>query len=60
MSQHPRQPIQNCPICGVAMLGSKSSEHSPRLDTFTCLRCDAVMTLGPTTDPSPRNGNKPG
>jgi hypothetical protein len=39
------------------MLGSKSSEKSARFDTFTCLRCDAVMTVGPSENSGKhRNG----
>jgi hypothetical protein len=29
------------------MLGSKSSENSPRVDTYSCLRCDTVVSFGP-------------
>jgi hypothetical protein len=29
------------------MVGSKSSEDSPRVDTYSCLRCETVMTLAP-------------
>jgi len=46
--------IQHCPICGVAMLASKSNEGSPQFDTFSCLKCDAVMTFA-----SPRGGPAP-
>lgn len=36
------------------MLGSKSSETSPRLDTFTCLKCETVITTTPV--PPKREG----
>jgi hypothetical protein len=45
--QKPRQTVQHCPVCGVAMLGSKSNENSADFDTFTCLTCDTVITLTP-------------
>jgi hypothetical protein len=39
------------------MLGSKSSENSSRvLDTFTCLRCETVMTFGPSPDTQKQGG----
>jgi ferredoxin-like protein FixX len=40
----PRPTIQHCPLCGVAMLGSKSDANSPRFDNFTCLECGTVIS----------------
>ena len=45
MSSPPRPPIKHCPLCGVAMLGSKSSETAPQLDIFSCLKCETVVTF---------------
>jgi hypothetical protein len=39
--------IKHCPICGVAMLASKSKPDSPDFDTFDCLRCNAVISVAP-------------
>jgi hypothetical protein len=50
-SRPPTQVIRHCPLCGVAMLGSKSSETSVEFDTFTCLRCQSVMVLTSSTQP---------
>jgi len=54
MPSQPRPPLQHCPLCGVAMLGSKSDEGSLHFDTFRCLKCETVMTFIP-----PRKGPKP-
>jgi hypothetical protein len=35
------------------MLGSKSSENSPRVDTYSCLRCDTVVSLSPPPPKKP-------
>jgi hypothetical protein len=45
------QSIRHCPVCGVAMLASKSSEDRPDFDTFNCLRCRAVISLAPVPIP---------
>jgi len=39
--------IQHCPLCGVAMLGSRSSEGTPDFDTFACLKCGTTMSFAP-------------
>ena len=39
--------IRRCPICGVAMLASKSRPDSLAFDTFDCLRCDTVISVAP-------------
>jgi hypothetical protein len=44
MSQEPKQ-FQLCPVCGIAMVGSKASDKSAHVDTFTCLRCDTVISM---------------
>jgi hypothetical protein len=44
-------PIRHCPICGVAMLASKSGQDSPDFDTFDCLRCRAVISMAPVRTP---------
>jgi hypothetical protein len=51
----PRPPIQQCPVCGLAMVGSRSDEGNPHLDTFSCLKCETVMTFVPS-----RKDHKPG
>jgi hypothetical protein len=47
MSSSPRPPIKHCPLCGVAMVGSRSTEGVGQFDTFSCLKCDTVITLTP-------------
>jgi Zn-finger nucleic acid-binding protein len=42
-----RPPMKPCPLCGVAMVASKSSVEHERFDIFTCLRCDAVISFEP-------------
>ena len=42
-----RPPMKPCPVCGVAMVASKSSSERERFDIFTCLRCDAVISFEP-------------
>ena len=54
MTSQPRPRIQHCPLCGVAMLGSKSSKESQQFDTFACLRCETTVTFTP-----PPEGSKP-
>ena len=54
MTPQPRHRIQHCPLCGVAMLGSKSSKESQQFDTFACLRCETTVTFAP-----PPEGSKP-
>ena len=54
MTSQPRPRIQHCPLCGVAMLGSKSSKDSQQFDTFACLRCETTVTFAP-----PPEGSKP-
>jgi hypothetical protein len=49
MPAQPRGPIQHCPLCRIAMVGSKSTESSPQLDTFTCLKCETVITTAPSS-----------
>ena len=49
-----RRSLKHCPVCGVAMLASKSRPDSPDFDTFDCLRCDAVISETPVrTTPKP-------
>jgi len=47
MPAHPRPPIQHCPLCGIAMLSSKSDEENAQFDTFSCLNCKTTITLAP-------------
>jgi Zn-finger nucleic acid-binding protein len=39
--------MKTCPLCGIAMVASKSSAEHERFDIFTCLRCDAVISFEP-------------
>ena len=53
-----RPTLRTCPLCRVAMLGSKSREDLAGDDTFTCLRCDTVLTYAadkPGTSAQPKS-----
>jgi DNA-directed RNA polymerase subunit M/transcription elongation factor TFIIS len=47
MPVSPRPPIRHCPLCGLAMISSKSDEKSANFDTFACLNCNTVISLTP-------------
>ena len=47
MASKPPPPIRHCPVCGTSMLGSKSSQSSPDFDTYSCLKCETVITNAP-------------
>jgi len=47
MSAQSRPPIRHCPLCGIAMVSSKSDEQSAQFDTFSCLNCKTVISLAP-------------
>ena len=34
-----------CPVCGTAMVASKSDAQRAQDDIFSCLNCDFVLTL---------------
>jgi len=55
MAERPRS-IKHCPVCGVAMLASKSSQDRPDFDIFDCLRCEAVIKLTPFRTKSGSSG----
>jgi hypothetical protein len=40
----PRSPIRHCPICGIAMLASKSRDDLANFDRFECLTCHTVVS----------------
>ena len=45
MPHNARLPVRHCPLCGVAMQGSKSAEHLPKLDRFECLSCGTLVEV---------------
>jgi hypothetical protein len=47
MSAQSRPPILHCPLCGIAMVSSKSDEQNAQFDTFSCLNCKTVISLAP-------------
>jgi predicted RNA-binding Zn-ribbon protein involved in translation (DUF1610 family) len=47
--------LENCPVCGKAMILSKSQEEVVEFDTFTCPRCEIVVRLAP---PSRESNNQ--
>jgi hypothetical protein len=62
----PRATIRTCPLCGIAMQGSKSKESLPTFDTFKCQICDTTIreiktNKGVSSGISPSGGHrKPG
>jgi len=36
---------KRCPLCGLAMLASRSRPDSNRFDIFQCLHCETVVDL---------------
>jgi hypothetical protein len=43
----PLSPVRHCPICGIAMVGSKSREDLAKFDTYQCLTCDTTIRESP-------------
>jgi hypothetical protein len=43
----PARTVRHCPLCGVAMLASKSTPDSADFDTFDCLSCNTKISAGP-------------
>lgn len=55
MASKPPPAIRHCPVCGTSMLGSKSNESSPEFDTYSCLKCETVITSTPPPGKPQRN-----
>jgi len=54
MPVQPRPSVRHCPLCGLAMLSSKSDEHNAEFDTFSCLNCKTVISFtSPPKSPKP-------
>lgn len=51
LNSRPRPPIRPCPVCGIAMLASKSRENLARFDKFECLTCQTVISETQTRSP---------
>jgi hypothetical protein len=45
--------VRNCPLCGIAMIGSKSRDDSQQVDTFSCLKCETVISFVPPASSLP-------
>jgi len=45
---------KRCPLCGVAMLASRSHPERDRFDIFQCLQCDTVIDLSGSATHGPR------
>jgi len=43
LSTPPMPRPKHCPICGLAMLGSRIAPTSADIDRFECLACDLVI-----------------
>jgi C4-type Zn-finger protein len=44
LNLRPHPAIRHCPVCGIAMLASKSREDLPHFDKFECLTCRSVIS----------------
>jgi len=53
----PETPKQ-CPLCGLAMLASRSQPDSDRFDLFQCLRCETVIDLSGSAMRGPQRADK--
>jgi hypothetical protein len=57
MTAPAKPPIRHCPLCGVAMQGSRSRDDIRDFDRFDCLTCHTVIELPPPprrSEPPPR------
>jgi hypothetical protein len=43
----PISPVRHCPVCRIAMLGTKSREDLATFDTYRCLTCDTTISESP-------------
>lgn len=50
MPSHRAAPaVRHCPLCGIAMQGSKSREELSKFDSFQCLTCHTtIVEAAPT------------
>lgn len=54
-----RPPLRPCPRCRITMQAGRSDPAASEYDTFTCLRCDLVLSYARTQEvPPPRKGAK--
>ena len=54
MTARPKSPIRHCPLCGVAMQGSRTREDVREFDRFDCQTCHTVIELPLRNAPSER------
>ena len=57
MSSRQRAPIRHCPVCGIAMVASKSREDLAYFDKFECLSCHTVINKGKPRPPAAGDKN---
>lgn len=51
----PAPAIRHCPLCGIAMLASKSRDDRKHYDTFQCLTCHTtIVEAAPAADAAAR------
>lgn len=54
LTPRPRPSIRHCPVCGIAMLASKSRDDLANFDRFECLTCRTVISEAkPPADDGP-------
>jgi hypothetical protein len=50
----PRPPRpKHCPICGIAMLTSRTAPGNRDIDRFECLGCDLIINYSGSRNPGP-------
>jgi hypothetical protein len=47
----PISSVRHCPVCGIAMVGSKSRKDLTKFDTYRCLTCDTTICEPPAQAP---------
>jgi hypothetical protein len=52
MTPPPIPPVRHCPVCGIAMVRSKSREDVAEFDTYRCLTCDTTIRETPALAPN--------
>ncbi len=58
MPPRQRPVIRHCPLCRIAMQGSRSRDGLPYFDTYECLTCHTVITETPAAPPPGRTPDR--
>ena len=55
-----KPPVRHCPVCRLAMVGSKSRDDLERPDIFHCLNCGTEIIETPRPKPRQDQGDDKG